>query len=77
MKLPKMAIVTWLDAHTVDGWDENIDSDPRVCTTAGYLIKETDKVVVIANSIDIKLPVTYACAMTIPKCSISKIQRLK
>lgn len=77
MSLPKFAEVTWFDAHSNDSWDEELDTDARVCHTAGYLVKETDQVVVIASSIDQKTPVTYACVMTIPKVCVTSIKRFK
>jgi hypothetical protein len=71
------AVVTWLDAHTVDGWHEDLDTEPRECTTSGYIVKETDKAICIANSIDPKPPITYACVMTIPKVCVLKVRKFK
>ena len=71
MKVPSIVEVHWLDAHTVDEWHEELDSEPRACLTSGYLVKETKNSVVIAVGIDIKSPVTYCSVITIPKVCIT------
>jgi len=72
----KIVEVTWMDAHSQDAWHEKLESSLRSCQTAGYLVLDTDDAIVIAGMVDLEPPVTYACAMTIPKSAIKKMRKI-
>ena len=45
--------VIWDDAETSDGWEEpTSDLKPAIATTVGFLVRETDKHLLIASTYD-------------------------
>ena len=47
-----LVLVRWLDHTSDDSWrhvDEH-DSEPHICMSAGWLIKETEKYIAVAGS---------------------------
>jgi len=73
----KIVLVEWFDSATEYGWQRKDLFDDRItnCQSVGFLIKETDKVVVVTlNRSDNG---RYADAITIPKQSIKRIRQLK
>jgi hypothetical protein len=73
----RLVQVEWQDATSVDAWTEFdlIDIELPIVRTAGYVVRETDAVLVIANSI---LESDHACCcMIIPRAMILKIADLK
>lgn len=71
-KALKFVEFKWWDAHSVDAWVEN-EKYPRPApiTTRGWLLRETDKYVVLAGSVaheDDGDPVQYGEVISIPKC---------
>ena len=45
--------VHWEDAMTTHGWEEEaeIESEPPIVVTVGFLIKETEKAYVVASTV--------------------------
>ncbi|MCA2570648.1 hypothetical protein [Microcystis sp. M42BS1] len=45
--------IHWEDAATTHGWEEEseIDYEPPIVITVGFLIKETDKAYVVASTV--------------------------
>jgi len=72
--IPRVEI-TWVDSATFDGWQSGPHgARPSVCTTVGFLVKETKKYVIIAGSIS---PNQMMSPLAIPKAVITKRRRLK
>ena len=70
--------VEWIDSATRDGWGsiaEHTDPAPLVCRTAGYLLVQDDKKVVIAHSQHEDGDVCGS--MTIPRVAVRRFTRLK
>jgi hypothetical protein len=73
----KKVIIEWVDSAGLNGiWHikEDVDSTSSVCNTIGFVIKEDKKEIVICQSYTKDC---YGFVFTIPKCSITKIKRLK
>ena len=78
--------VEWLDATFTNGWlnenelDWNFQEDCAVHLTCGYFLKETDKLIVIVQSIrklSLKEEGAYVdSVMKIPKVSVLKVSVL-
>lgn len=80
-KLPKMLMVTWIDAHSEDAWhpEEEVSTKPSKCVTVGFLAGKTKHVLSIAGSADNSekgKQIDYACVMTIPRSCILKVKKL-
>lgn len=74
----KIVYVTWIDSSTDDGWQDanELDERPDLVHSVGFLVKETDTLLVIANSYD---PATGHSngRMSIPLVSIQKVKTIK
>lgn len=54
MTPPLIVVVTWLDSVVFSGW-VHLDHDihvPRLITSAGYLVEDTDTFIILATSFD-------------------------
>lgn len=70
--------INWVDSVRASDWAllEDIDDKPLDCVSVGFLIKETDEQITIAQNYGIK-PEQVCNLMTIPRCSIRDIKELK
>ena len=67
--------VRWFDSHYVPGWTmEDIDPEPLVCDSVGWIIAETDEAIVLSSH---KAHNQRCGDMTIPKCAITSQRRLR
>lgn len=76
----KRVYVEWIDSVCIRGWNhESLLTDeyaePSKICSVGFLIKDTKNYVTISTSVSVNGSVTDP--LTIPKCAITKIQRLK
>jgi hypothetical protein len=65
----RQVYIKWIDAHTYDGWssiDEAIGalSEPYVCETVGWLIKETEEAYFVCHT---KNEIAVCGCINIPK----------
>lgn len=72
--------VEWEDHHSQDSWvsDEDVDAEPITAQTIGWLLKETDKVIVLFSNYagkDNSKP--YSNTMTILKKTILRRAALR
>lgn len=79
-RLTKKVYIEWIDSMAIQGWNhESRMSDeyaePSKIVSIGFLIKSTDKFVVISTSVS----VNASCMdpLSIPKCAITKMKNLK
>lgn len=78
--------VDWIDSTSHDGWDdehkvlaESEQDDYMTCCTIGYLIKETDELVMLAGSLSTSGPRSrnVGHVMSIPKSAIVARRELR
>ena len=80
---PRRVKVDWIDSMTRVGWecyddavialDEPNKMEHQSC---GYLVKETDAYIALTHSVGVKIK-NCCDVIQIPKCSVTKIRRLK
>ena len=70
--------INWVDSVRASDWEllEDVDNKLLDCVSVGFLIKETDEQITIAQNYGIK-PEQVCNLMTIPRCSIRDIKELK
>jgi len=81
----KLLLVEWVDSHSTSKWrgldDLEEISSPYPAKTVGWLVKETNKVVMLASTLGAYDQKDYrtdaADIMTIPKVSIIKRRTIK
>lgn len=76
-KLPELVVVTWIDASHEFGWmdgNDDVDADPPVCLSTGWLLKQTKTAVKLCQTIAAD---NHAQTLTIPKGMIKGIQSLR
>jgi hypothetical protein len=70
----KIAIIRWQDPESFEDWHDISETSDELAKikTVGYVIKETDKSIVVALSVDES---NYSCSQSliIPKVLIDKI----
>lgn len=68
--------IQWMDSASADGWhrEEDLEREPLVCESVGWLVLENDKMRVLAGSISDSDQ--FAVLMYIPNVSVLKIKRL-
>ena len=73
----KLVLIEWVDSAMEYGWQGKALFDATVskCQTAGFMLNETDEVMVVAQSRSNSG--RWADAITIPKCSIKRIRKLR
>lgn len=70
--------VEWLDASSVQGWQQHIQQQPLTNWSAGYLIHKDRESVVVALSCSGKQSMNaYGDAITIPAKIVTKIRHLR
>ena len=80
MQPPLIVSVQWLDSVVFSGW-VHLDPDlhvPRVITSAGFLVADTDQFLILATSFD-AFPVDdghYGNLTVIPRASVQAISAL-
>ena len=64
--------ITWLDSARQYGWfnTADLDMDPLIVESVGYLIEENEEVYCISTSVAGN---TVIDPLTIPKCSVVKV----
>lgn len=76
---PAIVQVRWLDSWAEHGWrpvTEGASLEPDHCVTVGFLMHESDELMVIAQSISVDIP-NGAGWVSIPKVSITERRTLK
>ena len=70
--------INWVDSVRASDWTllEDVDDKLLDCVSVGFLIKETNEQITIAQNYGIK-PEQVCNLMTIPRCSIRDIKELK
>ena len=78
MKLGTLVHVTWVDSYTTMGWRDAQESGREAGNyeTIGWLSNETDTSITVAGSQKFDFG-HYNCQMTIPKCAVKKVRRVK
>ena len=73
----EIVIIEWVDSVRASDWTyvEDVDEKPMDCISVGFLMKETDDSVTIAQNYGLK-PEQVCNIMTIPKCSIKGIRKI-
>ena len=74
----KIVVIDWVDSVRAFDWTlmEDVDEKPVNCTSVGFLLKETDDYVTIAQNYGLE-PEQVCNLITIPKCSIRNIREIK
>ena len=74
----KIVVIDWVDSVRASDWVlmEDVNEKSLDCVSIGFLIKETNKHVTIAQNYG-ENPEQVCNLMTIPKCSIRNIRELK
>ena len=74
----KIVVIDWVDSIRAFDWTliEDVDEKSLDCVSVGFLLKETDKHVTIAQNYGLK-PEQVCNLITIPKCSIRNIREIK
>lgn len=74
----KIVIIDWVDSVRASDWTyiEDVDEKIMNCVSVGFLLKETDDSVTIAQNYGLK-PEQVCNLMTIPKCSIRSFKEIK
>lgn len=73
-----IVIIEWVDSVRASDWAyvEDVDEKPMDCISVGFLLKETEDSVTIAQNYGLK-PEQVCNLMTIPKRSIRSIKEIK
>jgi hypothetical protein len=74
-----LTYIEWEDHHSNDVWQsaEDLDVTPRVIHTVGWAIKEDERIVILATTVDPLSIQPYANTMTILKATIRKRRVLR
>ena len=72
----RIAEVSWVDSSGHDGWHEEFNEIADKITSVGYVIREDDKQVIIAQAISLTHN-PFCSQMSIPKVAITKIRNLR
>ena len=74
----KIVVIDWVDSVRAFDWTlmEDVDEKSLDCVSVGFLLKETDEHITIAQNYGIK-PEQVCNLITIPKCSIRNIREIK
>ena len=74
----KIVVIDWVDSARAFDWTlmEDVDEKSLDCISIGFLLKETDSHVTIAQNYGLK-PEQVCNLITIPKCSIRNIREIK
>ena len=85
MKTPRVCLVDWLDSSGASGWQLIEDAavmEPDPCTSVGFVIAETEDRLTLLQSFTNRKATAKAKdmgdhALTIPKCSITRVVVLR
>ena len=74
----KIVVIDWVDSVRAFDWTlmEDVEEKSLDCISVGFLLKETDRHITIAQKYCIK-PEQVCNLITIPKCSIRNIRKIK
>lgn len=74
----KIVKIEWVDSARSFDWSllEEIDNKPVNCISVGFLIENTKEHITIAQNYGLK-PEQVCNLITIPKCSVKSIKKLK
>lgn len=74
----KIVVIDWVDSVRASDWVlmEDVNEKPVNCTSIGFLLKETDDYVTIAQNYGLE-PEQICNLITIPKFSIRNIREIK
>ena len=74
----KLYLIEWRDSKSVQGWRhyEDINLEPLLCTTVGFVVAEDDKDITVGASF-CEASEAYAEIVTIPKECIVKKKLIK
>lgn len=74
----EIVVIDWVDSVRAFDWTlmEDVDEKSLDCISVGFLLKETDKHITIAQNYGLK-PEQVCNLITIPKCSVKDIKKLK
>lgn len=73
---PRLVHVEWEDTVSVDDWTdvEEMDKEPCVCQTAGYLVRESERSIAISAGVSDQGDA--CCILIIPRGCVRKINDL-
>jgi hypothetical protein len=76
--MKKIIVIDWVDSIRSFDWTliEDIDEKLLDCVSVGFLLKETDDCITIAQNYGLE-PEQVCNLITIPKCSIKNIREIK
>lgn len=74
----KLALVEWVDSTMVHGWTTDPPGEKsQTCFSVGWVMQTSAQSVTLAPHVTIEEKVQRGGEMTIPKCSIVRIEYLK
>ena len=78
-----VAWIEWVDSAQCSGWEtmESLfstlkEAECKTCLTIGFVLHESDKSITVSSTIS-DLPDQSSSALTIPKCSITKMYEVE
>lgn len=76
--MKKIIVIDWVDSIRDFDWTpiEDVDENSLDCVSVGFMLKETDDYVTIAQNYGLE-PEQVCNLITIPKCSIKNIREIK
>lgn len=73
----KLVLIEWVDSHRTEGWHQDDPAtEPILCRSVGWLIHDGKAAKTIAAHVTEEGPPQRCGEMTIPGCSIRKVQVL-
>ena len=71
-------VVVWLDSKHKSGWNtDEPETEPLTCVSTGMLVRRAKDAVTLCLSTTVEDDPQRCGEMTIPTCSIVKMERLK
>lgn len=76
--MERIVVIDWVDSIRAFDWTlmEDLDEKLLDCISVGFLLNETEEYVTIAQNYGLK-PKQVCNLITIPKCSIKNIRKIK
>lgn len=68
-----VAEVDWVDANTTHGWHEDAEAPITMCRSIGYVIRDDDDAIVLAESINLCYGKEYGCTTAIPRFAVKAV----
>jgi hypothetical protein len=73
-----LVLVEWLDSHHRPGWTtDDPASDPLVCKSVGWLIRQTKEALVLSANVTEEEQQQRCGDMTIPQRCVRRIKQLR